>query len=195
MKQFKLLIIIILFMASPQNSLALSDYYHNNKMVRFNYYIDNEIVLLYKLVNWWYSCDVDCQSFLCGREIKLNLIGQNKLSGNLFLTTDFPELQIQIPELKKTIKSIDKKTDITFYDTKIKVKISKLPKQTIKHIKKNLSQIGFIIKGNISGILNSKVLLRKNLKAEKKCNKTGGKTLVHLMDFKRSKIITSFEII
>lgn len=39
------------------------------------YYIENQNVLLYKIINWWYDCQPDENFLLCGEKIKCKNIG------------------------------------------------------------------------------------------------------------------------
>ena len=66
----------LLFFSGPGPAYSLEDYF-----------IEDEWVLLYKIVNWWYSCLEPDSQWLCGQSIRFKSIrfesnGKIQVSGN-----------------------------------------------------------------------------------------------------------------
>ncbi len=147
------------------------------------YYIDNNRVLLYKIINWWYDCLPEESSQLCGSLIKCQSKGNAQVEYN---ETEMI-LKLQIKGGFADLLSAFKKCEQCFGPSYLKctwlnkkyfgsgeavIVSNELPAMsafTIKHIDKKQGRlirsiekdIIFELEGVIGGLLNGKIALHQ----------------------------------
>jgi len=145
------------------------------------YYIDNNRVLLYKIINWWYECLPDEANALCGRLIKYEKqkdiiikYDQNKLNIVLTAKGGFAT-QISATDLKCTWSNRayfggGKPVDITSLQLSAgEFTINNIDANHYHRIKDILPHLTFELKGEIAGLLNGQIALHRAGPFIKKC--------------------------
>ena len=152
---------------------------HANAFCTESYYIENNRVLLYKIINWWYDCLPEESNQLCGRIIKCVSEGDTQVEYNEKKMT----LKLQIHGGFAGLLSIFKQCEQYFGPSYLKctglnkkyfgngeavIVTNKLPanflfmnidnshSQLIKSLEED---IVFELKGEICGLLNGRIAL------------------------------------
>jgi len=148
-----------------------------------NYYIDNNRVLLYKIINWWYDCLPEETDRLCGSRLKYENRGNAKAEFNnaertlkLNVKGGFTDLISIFKQCKtcpgpsclkcvwlnekyfKNSEAMNIYKNFAGPSIFVFKNITKKQARQIKNMEKNLI---FVLEGTISGLINNKIALHR----------------------------------
>lgn len=162
------------------------------------YYIENQNVLLYKIINWWYDCQPEDNFLLCGEKIKCNNLGNACIEYAQSKSVLKISIQGGFADLLSIFKTCDrclgpsylrciwqhekylgkgKAASINKLNQFIFVHIDTIQAKILKDIEKD---IVFVVEGHILGLTNDgKVALHNTGAILKKCpNDTNEKNAI-----------------
>ena len=187
------------------------------------YYIDNEPVLLYKIINWWHDCISNNCSRFCDRRVKYVNNGTVHIKynrSNSVLTLKFTEpfADLLIP-LKQNDRDFGPSRFKCTWLNKLYLgsptpddinNISFLHHEIIFHsvdfrqanlLKKSESNIGIVIEGAIGGLHESKIMLYQTGEISRYCQSTQNNDKHHspiflqIINFKTKETLAVYEAV
>ena len=145
---------------------------------REDYFIEDEWVLLYKVVNWWYTCLEPDSQWLCGQSIRFESHGEIQVSGNcqdskmdLILPKDcadqlsiftnpmgktYFKLTWQHPDYFPVIKGVTLSPKLSSLD---QLSVTGISKEDRPQIRSLIPLLGIQIQGKIRGLVNNRIAL------------------------------------
>lgn len=137
------------------------------------YYIDNNRVLLYKVINWWYDCLPGESENLCDRLVKYErrgdiIVEYNNYKMNLALKAEGGfAAQLSVPDLKciwsdKTVFGDGTPVDITAGQLSIgEVTINNIDVTHYQRLQDIIQDLAVELEGRIAGLLNGQIALHR----------------------------------
>ncbi len=164
---------------------------HQKACCEENYYIDNQRVLLYKIINWWYDCLPEESILLCGSPIKY----ENRGNAHILYNDSEKKLTLGINGGFADMLALFKQCqgcpgpshfDCTWLNRKYfsngqaKMFSRRLP-ITIENVDRNQTRIirsmahhlVFAVEGVIGGLMNGRIALHPSGDMLKNCPKPG----------------------
>ena len=183
-----LLLVFFLYLHLSSTMASCSEIYFNDNLSE-KYYIDNQnVFLLYKIINWWYDCHPKDNYLLCGKTIKCTNLGnacieytQSKSALKISIQKGFAD-QLSIfktcngcfgPSYLRCIWQNEKylgrgkAVSTKILNQFIFLHIDKIQARILRDIEK---EIVFVVEGNIIGLMNdSKIALHNTGAILKRC--------------------------
>ncbi len=159
------LIIGLIFLSGPGPAHCQEDYF-----------IEDEWVLLYKVVNWWYTCLEPDAQWLCGQSVRFESHGEIRVSGegrkmdlilpkecagqlSLFRKTkvkNYFKLAWQHPDYFPVSRGITLPSGLYSLD---RFSVTGIPKEDRRAIRSLIPLLGIQIQGRIRGLTNNRIAL------------------------------------
>ena len=182
------LLVLFLYLHLSSSMASCSEINFNDAFCEKYYIDDQNVFLLYKIVNWWYDCQPKDNYLLCGKPIKCSNLGNACIK----YTQSKSALKISIQKGLADQLSIFKTCDQCFGPSYLRciwqnekyfgkgtavptknlnqfifLHINKIQARILKNIEK---KIGFVVQGNIRGLMNDgKIALHNTRATFKRC--------------------------